>query len=233
MARRAVVVLLLGFLLVGCAQTSVQTSGVVASTPSADATVLIMPTDIELYELSAGGLLEPQAAWTEAGKTNIQDALDNIFSDKQRQIVAFEENGEFQGESPVFVQLQKLHAAVGAAIVLHKYTPGFALPTKESKFDWSLGEGVSTLRETHDADYALFVHMRDSFSSAGRVALIMVGALLGVSIQGGQQVGFASLVDLQTGDVIWFNRLLSGFGDLRDPTLAHEACESLLSDLPI
>ncbi len=108
-----------------------------------------------------------------------------------------------------------------------------ALPTKKDKFDWSLGKGVTVLRDSFGADYALFVYFRDSFVSSGRVAVIFIGALFGVGIPGGRQVGFASLVDLQSGDVVWFNRLLKGTGDLRKPDLARSASEDLLSKLPL
>ena len=72
-----------------------------------------------------------------------------------------------------------------------------------------------------------------AFSSSGRVALAVVGALLGVAVQGGQQVGFASLVDLRNGNVVWFNTLLSQYGDLREPESAASATEDLLDELPI
>ncbi len=89
------------------------------------------------------------------------------------------------------------------------------------------------LRDEFGADYALFVFMRDSYASAGRVAVIAVAALLGVGMQGGVQLGFASLVDLRTGEVMWFNRLVSGVGDLRTPEPARQAIESLLTDVPL
>ena len=34
-------------------------------------------------------------------------------------------------------------------------------------------------------------------------------ALLGVGLAGGSQTGYASLVDLRTGRVVWFNNLAS------------------------
>jgi hypothetical protein len=75
--------------------------------------------------------------------------------------------------------------------------------------------------------------MRDSFSSGGRVALQLMAALIGIGIPGGQQLGFASLVDLRTGDVVWFNRLASTVGDLRKEESAHTAIENLLSEIPL
>jgi hypothetical protein len=60
--------------------------------------------------------------------------------------------------------------------------------------------------------------------------VIVVGALLGVGVQGGTQVGFASVVDLRTGDIVWFNRLLRPQGDLRTPEAAAETVRALVSD---
>jgi hypothetical protein len=38
---------------------------------------------------------------------------------------------------------------------------------------------------------------------------------LKTGIMGGVQSGFASLVDLRTGDIVWFNQLGRATGDLR------------------
>jgi hypothetical protein len=131
-------------------------------------------------------------------------------------------------------RLVKLHDAVGAAIILHKYVPAFQqLPTKEGKFDWSLGAGAKRLRDRTGADYALFVVLRDSYASPGRAAAIVGAVLLHVIIPGGQQVGFASLVDLATGDIVWFNRLIDPAGDLRQADPARWAVRNLLAGLPL
>ena len=55
---------------------------------------------------------------------------------------------------------------------------------------------------------------------------------LGVGVGGGFQVGYASLVDLQTGQVLWFNQLQRGFGDLRDAAKAAESVGALLAGFP-
>ena len=57
-------------------------------------------------------------------------------------------------------------------------------------------------------------------------------ALLGAISLGGEQVGYASLVDLHTGRVVWFNRLSRMSGDLREPAPARETVEALLKDFP-
>jgi hypothetical protein len=127
----------------------------------------------------------------------------------------------------------KLHRAVGVSIIQHKYFEPLLLPTKEDVFDWGLGPDVQMLRDEYNAHYALFIYMRDSYSSPGRVAMTVALAALGVGVQGGTQSGFASLVDLGSGEVVWFNRLLRGTGDLRTPEPAREAMAVLLKGFPL
>ena len=195
--------------------------------------VLLMPPDVELAELTTAGLQEPNAAWTATATSNVDWALAAILGEKAAKLIRYQAPAGGGAYDDAHLQAIKLHSAVGRTILVHKYLPPMALPTKKDKFDWSLGGAVGALRETYDADYVLFVYFRDSFASGGRVALIVVGALFGVGIPGGQQVGFASLVDLRTGDVVWFNRLASGTGDLRKADLARSASDNLLSDFPL
>jgi hypothetical protein len=92
---------------------------------------------------------------------------------------------------------------------------------------------VKSLKVDTGADYALFVYLRDSYTSPGRAALMVAAALFGVGLQGGVQLGFASLVDLQTGQIVWFNRLVSPVGDLRTPEAAEKAVQELLVNNPL
>src|SRR5581483_5797221 len=148
-------------------------------------------------------------------KQNITHALPAVAAEKSLRFVEYKE----EGNSPEETQILKLHEAVGLSILLHKYSD-LKLPTKSSTLDWTLGPGVSVLREKTKADYGLFLYLRDSFASGGRVAMMVFGAAMGIGIPGGSQSGFASLIDLRTGDVVWFNRMISASGDLREPDSA-------------
>jgi hypothetical protein len=46
------------------------------------------------------------------------------------------------------------------------------------------------------------------------------------------QAGYASLVDLETGQVLWFNQSISATGDLRDEKSATASVEGLLAGFP-
>ena len=89
-------------------------------------------------------------------------------------------------------------------------------------------------------EFALFLHAEDSIASTERTALQIVG-IAGCAIGfcapqgGGGQAAYASLVDLRTGEVAWFNilqtsSLLPGvrFGDLRTPEGAEQMVERLI-----
>src|SRR5215213_3329402 len=121
------------------------------------------------------------------------------------------------------------------------HPPEEATPFRTREVHWigRLARERRRCREHYGADYALFVFVRDSYSSAAKKALdvltVIAGAAVGVGVvpTGGIQVGFASLVDLRTGNIVWFNRAIDGMGDLREETEDSPAADQLLKDIPI
>lgn len=193
------------------------------------AKIVIMPVDIELFSISAGGVQEPKADWTEAATRHFATAL----ADKRTSLglTSVELKAEDADE---LSDINTLHAAVARSIALHHFGPSsLNLPTKEGKLDWSLGEAVVPIRQKTGADYALFSWVRDSYASAERKAAMVAMALIGVGLTGGAQVGYASLVDLKTGRVLWFNKLARASGDLREADKAKETVGALLEKFPI
>jgi hypothetical protein len=130
-------------------------------------------------------------------------------------------------------QIIKVHTLVAQTIQRYRLTPGQELPSKRGRFDWGLGDAVGPLRGEPDAaEYALFVEFIEGHSSGGRAALNVVGAVLGGRIIYGRQTGVASLVNLATGDVVWFSRrVVDGSGDLRTVEGARAAVKELLEAL--
>jgi hypothetical protein len=229
----ALIAVVLGAMtLAGCATQSHQQITALKRSGAQQARILLMPMNVQLSEMTAAGLLEPKADWTTAANQHIVTALRAEKAARNIQMADFDENAAPSDKRDDLLQLVKLHGAVGQSIMLHQYVEQFALPTKKGAFDWSLGPNTRTLKEVYNADYALFVFVRDSYASAGRAAMIFVGAVLGIAVQGGAQVGFASLVDLETGNVVWFNRLARGAGDLRTEPAARETIQTLIAGLP-
>ena len=194
-----------------------------------DAKIVVMPTDIELFSVSAGGVPEPKADWTDAANRYFKAAL---AAKKKSLGVSSVELSEKDADE--LAEINTLHAAIARSIQTHHFGVGvYQLPTKVGKLDWSLGDPVHAIRDRTGAKYALFSWIRDSYASAERIAATIALAFLGIGLHpGGMQQGYASLVDLETGRVVWFNRLIRGHGDLREPEKAAETLNTLLENFP-
>lgn len=230
-ATKIVSLVLLAVAAAGCATSTVLTRAGKSHALTPGARILLMEPDIQLYEVTAAGLLEPRADWTAVAQANVGAALRQVLGAKSASVTPYVAPVD-PAQEQMHRQLIKLHERVGATIVVFRYGQVLRLPGKGDAFDWSLGDTAKTLASDPGADYALFVRFLDSYASSGRVATMVVFALLGVGVPGGTQVGFASLVDLKTGDLVWFNRLVNPTGDLRTPEPTRAAVQALLADLP-
>lgn len=230
----------LGFSLAAC-QTTASLHDSLKSKPlvrDGSARVVVMTPDIELFEVQASGLKRPMADWTAAANKHVRAALEQCLEEVKLNRVAFRTEGLDAEARQRVERLNNLHAAVSSSIVAHQLLPQFHLPNKVNKFDWSLGPGAASIGESHEARYGLYLHIRDYYASADRAAMVaatvIIGALAGVAVApaGGVQVGYASLVDLETGDILWFNKLQRGQGDLRKATPALETIATILGNFP-
>ncbi len=192
--------------------------------------ILLIPPDVKVFEFSSVGMAVPNDSWSASVSSNIQRSVAAILDDHGAQLVRY--RAQDRGlRRKTLRQVTKLHRAVGKAILAHEYSNRLRLPSKRRKFDWTLGEGVSVLRSDHDADFALFVHLREEVLEDER-ASPKSGPLVSGG-RGGDSSGFASLVDLETGDIVWFNRLPGETGDLRNFESAEGASRTLLARLPL
>ena len=212
----------------GCTVSTVATQGF--SAVPTGASVVVMPPDIKYYRVTASGIPEPAPDWTETARTAFDGAFNNYLNS-----VSFETGFADADEmSESAVEYDKLHSAVGSTILMNHY--GLTkLPTKKMgdsndyTFDWSLGPGVADLAP--DGDYALFVYYRDYQASGGRVGMAVFAALFNVAIYTGHQGGFASLVDLKTGNVVWFNNVAAATGNMRSDEGAASIVKQLFDGL--
>lgn len=224
---RLVSVLAVTMLLIGCVQTSVRQIDrleAVGDNPR----ILVMTPDIKYYLLTASGLPEPHAEWTTAARKNFANALEAFANERDTNLVMVVDQDQLEDTE---VQYQKLYSAVGSTILINHFGAS-KLPTKDGQFDWTLGPGVSAIGEKYDADYALFSYYRDYQASGGRIAFAILAAAAGVGVATGSEGGFASLIDLDSGDIVWFNVVTTGSGELRKEKGAAAAVNTLFKDLP-
>lgn len=197
-------------------------------------TVVLMRPDMEVGELQAGGVVEPNADWTKAAREHLAKAMEASHRNRNIELKPIDER---QADNAQLVaDYEALHRAVAEAIVTYKYQ-GAKLPTKKDRFDWTLGPGAQKLGEASGANYALFFHGRDNFASASRKAVQVagfLGCLVGVCVitRGGQHVYYASLVELSTGNVVWFNVLRGSKGDVREAEGAQGMVDAMMASMP-
>ncbi len=198
--------------------------------------ILVFRPSVSVGSQSTGGMFEPNAEWTELAKSNIQVALEDLQARLGNEvIVAPEAYGE---DALVVEEHMALFAAVSQAVIDYQFFVGNRLPTKKRDnkadvFDWSLGDGVSGLPGADQADYGLFVFNKDAYGSTGR-KILQVVALLGpgVAVKSGEHVGYAGLIDLRTGDLLWLNADGAMGGDVREVDGSQKRVRQLLEDFP-
>jgi hypothetical protein len=225
----------------GCVQTR-QFADLQFTPPQGDYRLLVMRPDVTVNSITTGGMAEPRADWTEQARANILAAIRAQQAGRGGKVQILAHRNELAGVSEDAVaDLERLHSAVGNSIALHKYL-GAYLPTKSRRgLDYTLGEEAVALGRKTGFDYALFMYADDNIVSGGRVALQVLGiagcfvGFCAPNIGGGGQFAYASLVDLKTGDVVWFNVVQTGsqiagvkMSDIRSPDGAGQLVERLL-----
>ena len=224
-----------------CVQTR-QFADVQFTPPQGDYKLLVLRPDVTVGSLTTGGMVEARADWTEQARANVIAALRAQQAGRGGKLEILERRSQLKGISEQEVaDFERLFYAVGQSIVLHKYL-GDYLPTKRGKgLDYTLGEDAVRLGQKTGYDYALFLHAEDQVASGGRIALGVLGlagcvvGFCAPNIGGQQQLDYASLVDLKTGEVVWFNVVRAGsevpgikFGDIRTPEGSAQMVERLL-----
>ncbi|HEX9933345.1 MAG TPA: hypothetical protein VGB08_10935 [Allosphingosinicella sp.] len=238
--RSLVLIIAASSALAGCVQTR-QFADLEFQPPSGDYDLLVMRPYVQVSSITTGGLPEPRADWTEQARGHIVAALREHQATRGGRTTILETRSGVQGMTEQQVaDVERLFNAVGGAIAVHRYA-GLTLPTKRRQgLDWTLGEPAMALGRATGMDYALFLNAEDAHASSGRTALQVLGiagCLIGFCAPqgGGGQSAYASLVDLRSGDVVWFNVLQTGsqlpgvtFGDLRTREGAEQMVERLI-----
>jgi hypothetical protein len=199
-------------------------------------TVLVFRPTVKVGAQSTGGMFEPNGDWTDQARANIETALTARQAGLGNRVVMAP--AALGQDAQLVEEYQALFAAVSQAVIEYQFFKGNRLPTKKKDnkagaFDWSLGSGVAALPGAKDADYALFLYNRDAYGSTGR-KILQVMALLGpgIAIKSGEHAGFAGLVDLKTGDVLWLNADMAMGGDVRTAEGAQKRVGQLLEAFP-
>lgn len=203
--------------------------------PQSGRTILVLRPSVRVAEQSTGGLAEPRAEWTDQARRHIDAALVELQRQLGNTVIAAPE--AYGEDARRVAEHVALFGAVSEAVIQYQFFVGNRLPTKKrdnkaGQFDWSLGPDVAGLPGADQADYALFIVTNDQYGSTGRKMLQIVGAIAGVGFTSGVHAGYAGLVDLKTGDLLWLNADFQMGGDVREADGAMKRVRQLLEDFP-
>ncbi len=201
-----------------------------------DVRILLLRPRIRVGAQSTGGMFEPNADWTAQARQNIGVALTQAQAALGNRIIVQDEPVGAQAQ--ILADYMSLFSAVADSVINYQFFRGNRLPTKVrdnagGNFDWTLGPGVGTIPGAADADYALFISTEDHYGSTGRKVLqIFAAVAIGAAVRSGLHKGYAGLIDLRTGNLVWLNADLAMGGDVRTPEGAQRRVQQLLEDFP-
>ena len=217
------------------AQERTATKGGFSLAPQSGKTILVFHPIVRVGAQSTGGMFEPNADWTDQARKNIDDALAKRQGTLGNKVVTAPLS--YGEDAQLVEEYSALFAAVSQSVIQYQFFTGNRLPTKKRDnkadvFDWSLGSGVAALPGAKDADYALFIWNKDAYGSTGRKLLQVAAAFGGIGISSGEHRGYAGLVDLKTGDLLWLNADAAMGGDVREVDGAEKRVGQLLEEFP-
>lgn len=197
--------------------------------------VQLAAPDVEVSEVSAGGVSEKRDDWTEAVGKNLLTAV----SAETKCTPLFD---HLDGAQKTQIEEELLEVqALLRAITLNQLTHGPGInqlaSTTTGPMTYNVGR-IDNILDAAGADSLVIVFARDSYATAGRKTLavlgMLAGAAAGVAIvpgTGTSTVSSAALVE-RDGTVLWFNLVFSPDADLRDLDGAQDFTETLLAGFP-
>jgi len=226
-------------LLAACATGSSAVHKTVSATPDKPMPrkVLLLPVEINVHEISAGGVVEKVNAWSETASSHANAFLRDLARGK----------GAFDLiEGPALEPAQKarldqyiaLYEVVAGSAFIAQHSPFEVWQQRAREFDYTLGPGLGPLADATGTDAAMVVIGSDYISSAGRRAAMVMGMILGavsgvvVVPQGGISFVSVGVVDLHTGDLLWFGTEQGQATDLRNEADVRRMLEGLFRTYP-
>lgn len=193
--------------------------------------VVLLPPQVFVFELSAGGVPTRMADWEAAARDNLASAATRLA----RESGLFELVPAPRLESPELDQLEAhigLYDRVAQSVFVYGRGNQSAWAHKKNEFDYTVGPGLAFLRAQTDADAALIVLGSDYISTGGRKAAFVAGLALGIVMPLGQSFIAAGIVDLKTGDVQWMSFDSSSSMDSRNPADVDDLMRDLYQTWP-
>ncbi|MBW8783314.1 MAG: hypothetical protein JF593_01530 [Novosphingobium sp.] len=181
---------------------------------------------------STGGLAEPNADWTEQARGLMATELAQQRARFDNEVVP--EPDLAGSDATLLSSYRALFKTVAHSVVTYQFFKGNRLPTRKNHpFEWTLGDGIRRIAELTGARYGLFVTTDDQYGTLGRkIFQVLAIGLVGVPVTSGVHTGYAGLIDLQTGELVWLRADEQMGGDVRNDEGMHKRVGELLKGFP-
>ncbi len=166
-----------------------------------------------------------------AARRNVADAARELIARRGHDVVLYQKGGAAGDRGR---QLILLHEAVADTLLAAEQDALELVIDTEYLATRTLGVGARTLGQAYNADYAVLLSLRGKSGRAARAASpVKVGGLPPSDAKGAQDLAI-SLVNLTTGDLVWFKTAKVDLRrDYRLPEAASAAMEVLLQEIPL
>jgi hypothetical protein len=199
--------------------------------PTLPKKAVVLPVNIEVVEVSAGGVEETVPDWSKEASQSVLKALSAAIGKQGlKEMPAPRLTGASAANVDEHIALYKL--VVNTATQL-------GWKQKIRHFDYSIGPGLREISDKTGADVAFLVYGRDYASTAGRKAravaanIPIVNIFTGPPPQLGHSYIHIGVVDLRTGDLLWMNNnYREGSSNLRDPNDAARMVNAIFKWYP-
>ncbi len=176
--------------------------------------VTVLPPDVRVYLVSAGGVVEQMDEETDRAQALVSQVTEAVMRRETRWVGQWPSLDSLEQAAPEALQeTQGLFDAVNASMQRHAYgEPREKLKTLRSNFDVTVGPEAAGLAAP-GSDALLFIWAVDYRATAGRQALkvgaAVAGALFGVAVVPmGEPTGLSlALVEPSSGDVLWYTHV--------------------------
>jgi hypothetical protein len=239
--RQGVRLLVLGALVVlatGCAtQRDVHRAYYTRSHPElaerarAIRTTGILPPDIKVYSVTAGGVEEERDDWSAQGRDYVVDGIRQHAGVQVAEIKPASTDRELQ---ELVEDVQALYGAVSASIATHALGQGLnVFQHKVQRFEYSVGP-IDRLLAQRKADALLIVKGYDEVSTGGRRAARVLSSINPFTQRmASDSAGMSMALVDRTGAVLWFNVDVGGGDiDFRDRASTSGLVKTLMHDFP-
>ncbi|MBT8340977.1 MAG: hypothetical protein HKP58_18860 [Desulfatitalea sp.] len=193
---------------------------------------LIKP-DVEICQISAGGVREVRDDWCELGLANVIAALEKTLTQKE---VVFKDIVVEGRMDETADEIRALYRAVSYSIRVHAIGGPNVFPDKASNFDYAIGP-IDDFLNVYGCDALIIVYGSDEVSSGGRKAVAVLGLLAGAFTGvAATPRGAITAINFATidadGNILWYNSKAEGGYDLRSKDSTQQLIDNVLAEYP-